>query len=113
MLTADQIEPMFPDLLDRTSSRRWRSCTSASAPTRSRRGRWRTRTATSRTTARSTRCAATSTGCGARGAAAVDVLGDDLEKILPIIREGGSDTATFDNVLEFLVMAGARCRTPS
>jgi glutamate synthase (ferredoxin) len=34
------------------------------------------------------------------------VLGEDLEKILPIIREGGSDTATFDNVLEFLVMAG-------
>ncbi len=35
-----------------------------------------------------------------------DLLGDDLRKILPIIREGGSDTATFDNVLEFLVMAG-------
>jgi glutamate synthase (NADPH/NADH) large chain len=33
-------------------------------------------------------------------------LGDDLAKILPIIREGGSDTATFDNVLEFLVMTG-------
>ena len=28
------------------------------------------------------------------------------KKILPIIREGGSDTATFDNVLEFLVMTG-------
>ena len=35
-----------------------------------------------------------------------DVFGDDLRKVLPIIREGGSDTATFDNVLEFLVMAG-------
>jgi glutamate synthase (NADPH) large chain len=35
-----------------------------------------------------------------------DLLGEDLAKILPIIREGGSDTATFDNVLEFLVMAG-------
>ena len=34
------------------------------------------------------------------------MFGDDLKKILPIIREGGSDTATFDNVLEFLVMAG-------
>ncbi|HEY3042905.1 MAG TPA: hypothetical protein VGJ39_02710, partial [Vicinamibacterales bacterium] len=32
------------------------------------------------------------------------LLGEDLKKILPIIREGGSDTATFDNVLEFLVM---------
>ena len=35
-----------------------------------------------------------------------DVLGDDLRKVLPVIRAGGSDTATFDNVLEFLVMAG-------
>ena len=34
------------------------------------------------------------------------MFGDDLKKILPIIREGGSDTAMFDNVLEFLVMAG-------
>jgi glutamate synthase (NADPH) large chain len=30
----------------------------------------------------------------------------DLHKILPIILEGGSDSATFDNVLEFLVMTG-------
>jgi glutamate synthase (ferredoxin) len=35
-----------------------------------------------------------------------DLLGDDLKKVLPVIREGGSDTATFDNVLEMLVMAG-------
>jgi len=35
-----------------------------------------------------------------------DLLGDDLKKVLPVIREGGSDTATFDNVLEFLVMTG-------
>jgi glutamate synthase (NADPH/NADH) large chain len=35
-----------------------------------------------------------------------DRLGDDLKRILPIIREGGSDTAIFDNVLEFLVMTG-------
>jgi glutamate synthase (ferredoxin) len=34
------------------------------------------------------------------------IFGDDLKKILPVIREGGSDTATFDNVLEFLVMTG-------
>ncbi len=30
----------------------------------------------------------------------------DLQKILPIILEGGSDSAIFDNVLEFLVMTG-------
>jgi len=34
------------------------------------------------------------------------LLGDDLKKIFPIVIEGGSDSATFDNVLEFLVMAG-------
>src|SRR5229473_1112321 len=34
------------------------------------------------------------------------VLGDDLKKIVPIVMEGGSDSAVFDNVLEFLVMAG-------
>src|SRR5881396_3299500 len=35
-----------------------------------------------------------------------DLLGNDLKKILPVIRDGGSDTATFDNVLELLVMSG-------
>jgi glutamate synthase (ferredoxin) len=34
------------------------------------------------------------------------LLGDDLAKVFPVIREGGSDSATFDNVLEFLVMNG-------
>ena len=31
---------------------------------------------------------------------------EDLKRILPIVVEGGSDSAVFDNVLEFLVMAG-------
>jgi glutamate synthase (NADPH/NADH) large chain len=35
-----------------------------------------------------------------------DLFGADLKKVLPVIRDGGSDTATFDNVLEFLMMAG-------
>ncbi len=34
------------------------------------------------------------------------LFGDDLKKILPIVTEGGSDSAIFDNVLEFLHMAG-------
>jgi glutamate synthase (NADPH/NADH) large chain len=34
------------------------------------------------------------------------LLGDDLPKVLPVTREGLSDSATFDNVLEFLVMNG-------
>src|SRR5436309_753639 len=35
-----------------------------------------------------------------------DVLGEDLAKVFPVTREGLSDSATFDNVLEFLVMSG-------
>ena len=31
---------------------------------------------------------------------------DDLRKILPVVRPGGSDSATFDNVLELLVLGG-------
>ncbi len=34
------------------------------------------------------------------------LFGDDLQKILPVIRPGGSDSAVFDNVLELLVLAG-------
>ena len=34
------------------------------------------------------------------------VYGPDLDKIKPVVREGGSDSATFDNVLELLVLAG-------
>src|SRR5229473_1049142 len=34
------------------------------------------------------------------------LLGDDLARVLPVTREGLSDSATFDNVLEFLVMNG-------
>ena len=35
-----------------------------------------------------------------------ELFGDDLQKLFPVIREGQSDTATFDNVLEFLVLTG-------
>ncbi|WP_338846027.1 glutamate synthase-related protein [Massilia sp. W12] len=34
------------------------------------------------------------------------VFGDDLQKLFPLIYEGQSDTACFDNVLELLVMSG-------
>ena len=33
-------------------------------------------------------------------------FGDDLQKVLPVIRPSGSDSAAFDNVLELLVLAG-------
>ncbi len=35
-----------------------------------------------------------------------ELFGDDLAKVLPVVRSGGSDSATFDNVLELLVLAG-------
>ena len=35
-----------------------------------------------------------------------DVYGEDLKKLLPIIEPGKSDSASFDNVLEFLHMTG-------
>jgi glutamate synthase (NADPH/NADH) large chain len=33
-------------------------------------------------------------------------LGGDLQKLFPLIYEGQSDTACFDNALELLVMSG-------
>jgi glutamate synthase domain-containing protein 2/glutamate synthase domain-containing protein 1/glutamate synthase domain-containing protein 3 len=35
-----------------------------------------------------------------------ELFGIDLQKVLPIVRPGGSDSATFDNVLELLMLAG-------
>ncbi|MBI4209176.1 MAG: glutamate synthase large subunit [Deltaproteobacteria bacterium] len=35
-----------------------------------------------------------------------DLLGEDIKKIIPVIQEGGSDSAMFDNALEMLVMTG-------
>jgi len=37
---------------------------------------------------------------------ASELFGEDIEKIKPILREGGSDSAIFDNCLEFLVLSG-------
>ncbi|MFL5822357.1 MAG: hypothetical protein ACJ764_02830, partial [Solirubrobacteraceae bacterium] len=35
-----------------------------------------------------------------------ELFGADLEKVVPVVREGGSDSAIFDNVLEMLVLGG-------
>jgi glutamate synthase domain-containing protein 2/glutamate synthase domain-containing protein 1/glutamate synthase domain-containing protein 3 len=35
-----------------------------------------------------------------------DLFGEDLERILPVVSVGNSDSATFDNVLELLMLAG-------
>ncbi|MEX2585840.1 MAG: glutamate synthase large subunit [Balneolaceae bacterium] len=37
---------------------------------------------------------------------ASELFGDDLDKIHPVIQEGGSDSAIFDNTLEFLALGG-------
>jgi glutamate synthase domain-containing protein 2/glutamate synthase domain-containing protein 1/glutamate synthase domain-containing protein 3 len=37
---------------------------------------------------------------------ASELFGEDLVKVLPVVRSGGSDSATFDNVLELLVLGG-------
>ena len=37
---------------------------------------------------------------------ASELFGDDLHKVLPVVRPAGSDTANFDNVLELLVLSG-------
>ena len=36
----------------------------------------------------------------------IKLFGDEMDKLFPIIEEGGSDSAAFDNVLELLVING-------
>jgi glutamate synthase domain-containing protein 2/glutamate synthase domain-containing protein 1/glutamate synthase domain-containing protein 3 len=37
---------------------------------------------------------------------ASDLFGNDLKKLMPVVNEDGSDSAMFDNALEFLTLAG-------
>jgi glutamate synthase (ferredoxin) len=107
MLTASQIETMFPDLRDEDLA-------SALALVHQ---RFSTNTFPSWPLAHPYRFIAhngeinTLTGNinwmrAREGLLQSSLFGDELKKVLPVIREGGSDTATFDNVLEFLVMTG-------
>ena len=107
MLTASQIEGMFPDLSDP-------SVESALALVHQ---RFSTNTFPSWPLAHPYRFVAhngeinTLRGninwmTAREGLLSSSVFGDDLRKVLPVITPNGSDTATFDNVLEFLVMAG-------
>ncbi|HEX6769096.1 MAG TPA: glutamate synthase central domain-containing protein, partial [Candidatus Binatia bacterium] len=41
-----------------------------------------------------------------QGMLASEMFGDDLKKLFPIIQEDGSDSAKFDNCLEFLALSG-------
>jgi glutamate synthase domain-containing protein 2/glutamate synthase domain-containing protein 1/glutamate synthase domain-containing protein 3 len=107
MLTADQIAPTFPDLIDPAME-------SALALVHQ---RFSTNTFPSWPLAHPYRYVAHNGEINTlrgninwmrarEGLLQSSLLGDDLKKILPVIREGGSDTATFDNVLELLVMSG-------
>ena len=107
MLTADQIQPVFPDLTDPDIE-------SALALVHQ---RFSTNTFPSWPLAHPYRYIAHNGEINTlrgninwmrarEGLLQSDLLGEDLKKILPVIREGGSDTATFDNVLEFLYMTG-------
>jgi len=107
MLTADQIQPTFPDLTDPDIE-------SALALVHQ---RFSTNTFPSWPLAHPYRYVAHNGEINTlrgninwmrarEGLLRSELFGDDLKKILPIIREGGSDTATFDNVLEFLYMSG-------
>ncbi len=40
------------------------------------------------------------------GSARSELFGDDLKKLFPVIEANGSDSGTFDNVLEFMLMNG-------
>jgi glutamate synthase (ferredoxin) len=107
MLTADQIEPTFPDLRDPDIE-------SALALVHQ---RFSTNTFPSWPLAHPYRYIAHNGEINTlrgninwmrarEGLLRSELFGDDLQKILPIVREGGSDTAIFDNVLEFLYLAG-------
>jgi glutamate synthase domain-containing protein 2/glutamate synthase domain-containing protein 1/glutamate synthase domain-containing protein 3 len=37
---------------------------------------------------------------------ACELFGEDLKRVMPVVQPGGSDSATFDNVLELLVLSG-------
>jgi glutamate synthase (NADPH/NADH) large chain len=43
-----------------------------------------------------------------QGVAKSDLFGDDIEKLFPIVEPDCSDSGTFDNVLEFLLMSGRK-----
>ncbi|MFQ5829642.1 MAG: glutamate synthase large subunit [Candidatus Methylomirabilia bacterium] len=106
MLSADQIETMFPDLVDPAIE-------SALALVHQ---RFSTNTFPSWPLAHPYRYLAHNgeintlrgniNSMRAREALCESDLLPDLKKILPIVLEGGSDSAIFDNVLEFLVMTG-------
>ena len=106
MFLADQLGAYYPDLHDPASSAPWRWCTSASRPTPSRPGRWRIPTAMIAHNGEINTLRGNINWMAARQAGVLAAFGDDISKLWPISYEGQSDTACFDNALEFLVQGG-------
>ncbi len=107
MLTPDQLVAFYPDLSDPAYRRTWPWCIRGSPPIRFRAGIALSPCGSCRTTARSTRCGATSTGCArAKAWSAAAALATDLSRLFPIVEPDCSDSGSFDNVLEFLLMTG-------
>jgi glutamate synthase (NADPH/NADH) large chain len=107
LLLADQVGTYYLDLQDPrcVSALAW--CTSASRPTPSPSGRWRTRTAMVAHNGEINTVKGNFNWMRAReGVMKSPVLGADLKKLYPISFADQSDTATFDNALELLTMAG-------
>ena len=106
---ADQLAArgLLPRPARRALRARSRSCTRASRPTRSRAGSSRTPTALIGHNGEINTLQGNVNWMRARESELrSELFGDDLPKILPVVDAGGSDSATFDNVLELLMLAG-------
>ena len=58
------------------------------------------------TTGKSIPCGGTSIGCARRGRGPQPAVCEQLQRLFPVVEPDCSDSGTFDNVLEFLLMTG-------
>ena len=106
MLAPQQLRGFFPDLSDERLESRFALVHSRSLPTRSRPGR-RAPVPLHRDNGEINTLAGNRNWMRAREAfLESDLLEGDLERIFPIVTPGASDSATFDEVLELLHLAG-------
>jgi glutamate synthase (NADPH/NADH) large chain len=107
MFLAYQVGAYYKDLSDRVSSRRWRWSTSGSRPTPSRPGSCAHPYRMVAHNGEINTLRGNVNWMAARQASVSSPLfGDDISKLWPISYEGQSDTACFDNALEFLFQGG-------
>jgi glutamate synthase (NADPH/NADH) large chain len=112
MFLAYQVGAYYKDLKRRAFRIGWRWSTSGSRPTPSRPGSWPT-LPDGRAQRRDQHAARQrQLDGGAPGVGGSRLFGDDISKLWPISYEGQSDTACFDNALEFLIMGGYSLPTP-